>query len=124
MTYTTARSTPATRFPVEEKKIEPYANFKEALAAMKKDAKKMRSFRQIPKNELVMRLSPLQARALKSLEGDMCTNTIGERMGYPNAAGPMSGLCEKGYVERIGFGYRGITIWRKTQKGLDWLEGD
>jgi len=120
----TAHSTPATGFPVEEKPQPKYASFDDALAAMKRDArgiKKAHSKNAYSAPARHEQPSKAQEQALLALKGVMLTTEIRDIMGGKEAAGFLSGLCAKGFVERRG-SEGGVTKWRRTRKGCKWVE--
>lgn len=65
--------------------------------------------------------SAMQEQALLALKGVMLTTEIRDIMGVKEAAGFLSGLCAKGFVERRG-AQSGVTKWRRTRKGCKWVE--
>lgn len=120
----TAHSTPATGFPVEDKPKPQYASFEDALAAMKRDARGIKKAH--AKNAYAAparheQPSKAQEKALLCLKGVMLTTEVRDLMGGKDAAGFLSGLCAKGFVERRGT-QGGVTLWRRTRKGCKWVE--
>lgn len=65
--------------------------------------------------------SAMQEQALLCLKGVMLTTEVRDLMGGKDAAGFLSGLCAKGFVERRGT-QSGVTLWRRTRKGCKWVE--
>ena len=118
-----AYSTPSTRFPVKSKEFPVFASFEDALSAMKEDAKavRKRSAKLHHATPVHEKPSKMQEQALMCLKGVMLTKEVGDLIGGKNAAGFLSSLCTKGFVERQGT-QGGVTKWRRTRKGRKWVE--
>lgn len=119
----TAHSTPATGFPVQSKALPKYASFEDALAAMQQDAGEVRKRHCRPSVIPAAHEQPSKGQepALLALKGTMLTSEVAEIIGHRDAAGFLSGLCAKGFVERAG--WDGNTVkWRTTRKGRKWVE--